>query len=108
MAELPSWWSQKAGKRSQNARSRAQERRRAAETGGRVQAGSGSSWRAAGDVVRDEELEEVKYTDKAQYPLTVKELRLIRKKALRLGREPAYLVEFSEHGIRARIVIEDA
>lgn len=107
MGSLPPWMSDKAAKKKQNKRSRTQERKRADEVGGRPTAGSGSSWRSAGDVSTDDVLEEVKFTDKASYSLKVADLQAIRRKALNTGKEPSFLVEFSEHNMRVIIQIED-
>lgn len=107
MSELPGWLSSKAKGRTQNSRSKAQEKKRAEETGGRLSAGSGSSYRSPGDVKSEDYLEEVKYTDKASYSLTVKVLNDIRRKARLTGREPRMVVDYEQHGIRAIIRIEE-
>lgn len=103
MGDNPAWWDGPPAKKRQNARSRAQERRVAKETGGRRQAGSGSSRRAPGDVKTDDELIEVKYTDKDSYRLTEAVWNKVRNDALTHGREPAMIVEFSQSGTRLRI-----
>lgn len=103
---LPPWMGDKAARRVRNARSGRQERLRASEIGGRVQAGSGSSWRAPQDVVSAEKLEQVKYTDKASFVLKSSELHKVMQDALDLGRSPQMLVDFTSHGLRAVITIE--
>ena len=97
----------KADKKKQNRRSQRQERKVAQDVGGRVQAGSGSSWRARGDVRTPDELLEVKYTDKASRSLKVSELKQIKHDALMAGKTPGMIVDFEQHGIRAIIYIEE-
>lgn len=79
-------------------RSRLQERRIANEVGGRVQAGSGSSWRAKSDVRAIHNLRvEAKHTTKRTFPLKLKDIIKIRDEALIGGLEPwAMQVEFVE------------
>lgn len=101
---LPSWFEKDREK--QNARSQAQERKRAKETGGRVSAGSGSSWRSPQDNRTDEHMEQIKYTDRASYSLKMSEWEAIREDALRFGREPRLLIDFEKHGIRLLITEE--
>lgn len=103
MSDLPAWWGEAADKRVQNRRSAQKERKVAKETGGRVQAGSGSSWRAPQDVVTDEEMIQHKYTDAKGYRLTVEEWEVVRRDALQAGREPAMIVEFTRTGRRLLI-----
>lgn len=104
---LPKWWQSGQDRPKQNKRSREQERKRAKETGGKVQKGSGSSWRARGDVRTDDDLEQLKYTDKASYSLKVAEWRQIAMDAASQGREPSLIIEFSEFNLRLKIVAED-
>jgi hypothetical protein len=94
---LPPWWGRHREK--QNARSRRQERRHAAERGGKVQPGSGSSWRAKGDVRLVETLDELKYTDAASFRLTVATWNKIERAAHQSGREPRLIIEFSGHDL---------
>ena len=105
---LPAWWSDKAARRKINARSRAQERIHAKAADGRPQAGSGSSWRAPGDVISEEYLDEVKFTDKSSFSLQLLEWVAIRAKALRLGREPRMVIEFTggHQGSTKLVVVE--
>lgn len=91
---LPSWMSPKQELRRQNRRSGAQERKRAIEQGGRTQPGSGSSWRARGDVVTPEYLESLKYTDHFTYRLDVREWWTHREQALQAGKEPRMVIDF--------------
>lgn len=105
MSELPGWMTSKAKGRQQNARSRQQESRRAEEVGGRTSAGSGSSYRSPGDVKSDSHLEELKYTDKKSFSMTVDVLKDIQRKARLTGREPRLVVDFEQHGIRAIVEI---
>lgn len=100
MADLPHWMTGKGEKRTRNSRSRRQEQRRAEETGGKVQAGSGSSWRRPEDVVTPETLEQLKFTDSDGFRVTAAECQRILGNALRTGREPIIVIEFSQHSIR--------
>lgn len=103
MSEYPAWWGGKPARKRQNARSRAQERRVAKDTGGRRQPGSGSSRRAPGDVKSDDELIEVKFTDKPSYRLVEEVWQKVKRDALTHGREPAMIVEFTQTGTRLKI-----
>lgn len=77
-------------------RSKLQERRIAEDVGGRVQAGSGSSWRAKSDVRDLGKLRiEAKFTSKDTYALKLKDLLKIREEALLGGLETwAMQIEF--------------
>jgi hypothetical protein len=77
-------------------RSKLQERRIAADVGGRVQAGSGSSWRAKSDVRDIGNLRiEAKFTSKDSYSLKLKDILKIREEALIGGLETwAMQIEF--------------
>lgn len=99
-------WLDREGQR-QNRRSAAQERKRAKETGGRTQPGSGSSWRAPQDVVTDGVMESVKYTDKDQFVIRIIDVLSVEADSLRHGRDPRMVVEFSKHGKRIICNIED-
>lgn len=103
---LPAWWSDKADKKRQNARSAAQERRRAADVGGKVQTGSGSSWRAQGDVRGVEYMDEMKFTDAKSYSLKILTWRKARKAAESQGREPRLIIDFPEAKLRLVVTEE--
>lgn len=77
-------------------RSRLQERRAAKDVGGRVQAGSGNSWRSKGDVRDVSQLRmECKYTGKSTYVLQLSDLEKIQLEALKGGLEEwAMQIEF--------------
>jgi hypothetical protein len=77
-------------------RSKLQERRISEDVGGRVQAGSGSSWRAKSDVRDIGKLRiEAKFTSKDTYALKLKDLLKIREEALIGGLETwAMQIEF--------------
>jgi hypothetical protein len=106
MGELPSWLNNSKDKlKKQNRRSNRQERARAREVGGRVQAGSGSSWRAAGDVKTEDFLEEMKWTDNKSYGLKVSEWNAIKRKAQSQGRQPRLVIEFPQEGLR--LIVEE-
>lgn len=96
---LPDWWSEKAERKRQNAQSRKQERDHAKATGGKQQPGSGSSYRAPGDVRGRDTLDELKYTQRGSYSIKLAEWRDVRRKALLLGREPRMIVEFLDTGV---------
>lgn len=92
MPDLPAWWGR--DRQRQNTRSARQERHHAAQEGGRVQAGSGSSWRAPHDVVTPEFLDELKFTDAKSFRLDAGYFRRLRRSARRMGREPRLIIEF--------------
>lgn len=100
----PAWWDR--DKQKQNSRSAQQERKVAKRTGGRVQAGSGSSWRAPQDVKTSTHLISVKYTDRASYSIKADDWAALVDDAAHTGREPALIIEFPERGIRL-LVVED-
>lgn len=77
-------------------RSKLQETRIAKEVGGKVQVGSGSSWRAKSDVRKMGELRiEAKHTNKKTYTLKLSDILKIRNEAVLGGMEPwAIQVEF--------------
>lgn len=93
MAELPSWMSGSGQRKARNRRSARQERDRAQEIGGRVSAGSGSSWRSPQDVRNGEYLEQLKFTDKKQYTIKEDEWIGLRADALREGKEPRLVID---------------
>ena len=101
MGSLPAWWGR--DKQRQNTRSRKQERDYAEEKQGKVQAGSGSSWRRPQDVQEEGFLTQLKFTDKDSFALKASEWKQIREDALRDGREPKLVIEFSKHGITLAI-----
>lgn len=95
---LPKWFDK--NRESVNRRSQEQERKRAKEIGGHVQAGSGSSWRAPQDVVGKEHLEQLKFTDRKSITIHAEDWIQLRADASRSGREPRYILEFKQEGIR--------
>lgn len=101
---LPSWWGNEG--KVQNARSKKQENLRAKQTGGKVQAGSGTSWRAPGDVKNAEFLEEMKFTDKDSFALKVETWKKIKRQAAVTGREPKMVIDFPQYDLRL-IVTEE-
>lgn len=98
---LPAWFHKDREKR--NKRSGRQERQVAKDVGGKVQPGSGSSWRARQDVKGDDDLIQVKFTDKAAFLLKAAEWEQVRTDALKCGREPAMIVELTQTGRRLLI-----
>lgn len=101
---LPSWFDSGQDRTKQNRRSRAQERGVAKKVGGRVMPGSGSSWRARGDVKSSTHLIEVKYTDKASFPLKKATWQQIERDALKAGKEPALIIDIQ--GLRLVVTAE--
>lgn len=101
--ELPSWMSSKSQKKRQNRRSAKHERDLARESGGRVTAGSGSSWRAPQDVSTDTHLIQHKYTDAASYRVSDTELSILEGDAARAGKEWALVINFERSGRRITI-----
>lgn len=104
MTDLPRWWDER---KDRNRRSRRQEKRIAKESGSRVQAGSGSSWRAPQDIKGDEHLTQVKFTDRASYRLAAAELDAVLRDALQAGRDPRMILEFVSFGLRVTMDIEE-
>jgi len=94
----PLWFGR--DKQRQNKRSDKQEKARAKEIGGKVQAGSGSSWRARGDCKNETVLEELKYTDASSFSLKAKDWLLHKDRALKQGREPVMVIEFMQDNVR--------
>lgn len=114
MAGLPPWMEDTPKKKRQkiNQRSAKQEKEHAQRTGGRVQAGSGSSWRAPEDVRGKLDAEGGGYLDQlksfatGRYTLSAKEWIKLRRNAHKDGREPRLIIEFPEQGVRL-VVTED-
>jgi hypothetical protein len=103
--ELPAWFNDPGNRKKINERSARQERKRAEQVGGKVSAGSGSSYRSPQDVRSEGELEQLKFTDKDSFTIKVDEWKKIRDDALRFGREPRMVIDFEQHGIR--MIIEE-
>lgn len=87
----------------QNRRSSSQEKEVAQELGGRVQAGSGSSWRAPRDVRTPAELVELKYTDKKTFVLDARAWQHYAQDATIHGREPVMIIDFEAYNLRLKI-----
>lgn len=99
--------SEKGKKRAQNAASRAQEHRHARKVGGKVQAGSGSSWRAKGDVKSSEFMDELKFTSRSSFSITNTIINKLLRAAGQSGREPRLIIDFQSLGVRAVVTFED-
>lgn len=99
---MPEWWDK--SRENNNRKSRAQERAVAKARGGKVQAGSGSSWRAPQDVKDDTHLIQVKFTGKKAFTLSKQDWKALRDDAMNSGREPAYVVTFEPEGTTLLIV----
>ncbi len=93
--DLPSWWSDTADRKKQNRTSAAQERSIAQKVKGKVQPGSGSSWRAPGDIRTDKYLIETKYTKHDSFSLTKNLWKDIKAKAYQQGKEPVLVIELN-------------
>ena len=76
-------------------KSQRQERDAAAKYGGRVRPGSGNKWHSKGDVITEDSLIEVKYTDKKSFSLKLEELLKIEREALMEDRVPLFGISFS-------------
>jgi hypothetical protein len=103
---LPSWMG-KDRRTKQNKTSRGHEKRIAKATGGRVQPGSGSSWRARQDTKDSDQLIQHKGTDKASFTIKVDEWKEIQRDADRAGREPVLVITFQQHGIELAVTAAD-
>jgi hypothetical protein len=109
MSDLPPWWDKEsARKRKQvNKRSKKQEEDRAKKIGGRVQPGSGSSYRAPQDVRNDDYLEQLKFTDADSFALKAKEWLAGEADASRFGRSHRMVIDFDKYGLRLVVTRED-
>ena len=79
--------------------SKKQERRIAADMGGRRQPGSGSRWGYKRDVVTREFMVEAKVTDKSSFSVSLKDLEFIKQQAYMEGKVSAYVVDFPDTGV---------
>ena len=95
----------KKGRSDNQRRSRDQEKRAAARYGGRVQAGSGSSWRGKGDFVEEgKHRGECKLTRAKSFSLKLNELLKLEKEAT--GMElPLFEIEFQGVSPKRRYVV---
>ena len=100
---LPSWMGR--DREDRNRRSAEHERRIARLSGGRVQAGSGSSWRAAEDVSTRTHLLQHKFTDKKGFRLTADEFLKVQRNAHQTGKEPAMVIDFDSYGLTLLVVV---
>lgn len=103
----PTWFSDSAKKRRQNRSSARQERTHAQRTGGRTQAGSGSSWRAKGDVVGTQYVDELKETHYESFSITKKIINTLLQAAGQRGLEPRLIIDMHAVGVRAVVTFED-
>lgn len=103
----PPWMTKANRLRQQNRRAHQQEARTAQTLGGKVQGGSGSSWRAPRDVKTSDSLVECKYTDGTTYTINALDWLRYRKDALLNGREPELLIEFPRLNLRLRITEDE-
>lgn len=72
--------------------SRKQEKNWAAETGGKVNPGSGSGWRHKNDVRSDRFSDELKFTEKKSYSIKLAELLTAEKNALADGKDMRFVI----------------
>ena|ERR1700738_2254502 len=100
---MPTWMSGHSRLSNQNKRSTKQEKEVAKQNGGRVQAGSGNTWKNPRDVKTPEKLIECKYTDGARYSLSAIAWNDYKKTALQAGREPELIIEFSNYKLNLRV-----
>ena len=107
MGNKPDWWDGKPAKKRQNRRSGKMERRVAKDVGGRVQPGSGSSWRARGDVKSGTHMIEHKYTDKESYSVKKRTWFNLKAIANNCGKLPALVVHFGTEADSPAIVITE-
>jgi hypothetical protein len=80
-------------------RSRIQERKGAAQYGGKQNSGSGNGWIRKADVRTEEELIEFKTTSKSRYPLDSRELSKFWQQALIDDLTPVFEIEFADDGM---------
>lgn len=85
-------------------RSRLQEKRAAADYGGRIRPGSGNQWHSKGDVSSEDYLIECKTTTKASYSLRTDIMGKIMDEALLESKVPLLEIEFSENGLTCIIM----
>lgn len=111
---LPAYLTPKGRRKAVNERSARQEAKHAKKTGGKVQAGSGSSWRAPEDVrgPLDEDgdgfLDQLKSMASGRITITDKEWARSRKNARNAGRDPRWIIEFPNSGTTLMLVeVED-
>lgn len=100
---MPPWWGESGKRRTINRKSAEYERKIAKDTGGRVSAGSGSSWRAPEDVRSETHLIQHKYTERKSFTLTVAELQRVFANAGRAGRDGALIIDFETYGLRVTV-----
>jgi hypothetical protein len=104
---LPHWATDKHTKQVRNRDSARQERAQAARVGGRVQSGSGSSWRASGDVRGPEFMDEMKMTGRQSFSITEAIIRKLFRAATNTGLEPRLIIDMTALGVRAVVTFED-
>jgi hypothetical protein len=107
MSRLPGWWGDDEKRRERNRRTRKQEHDHAKKIGGKVQPGSGSSYRAPGDVRGETYLDELKWTENKSFTITRDLWRDIASKAQTQGREPRIILDFVGAGLPLRLVITE-
>jgi hypothetical protein len=90
-------------------RSKLQEQRIAGDIGGRVQAGSGTSWRAKSDVRKMGDLRvEAKFTSKVEYTLKLDDWEKIWEEAVGGGLEtPVMQIEYTRTMTSYRLAVMD-
>lgn len=109
MGNTPDWMSPKADLQRQNRRSGKHERTVARTVDGKVQAGSGSSWRAKGDVKNGTHLIEHKFTKKGSFSVKENYWQNHCTIARDQGRIPAIIIHFDggTDGVSTAIVITE-
>ena len=92
----PKWLNKKLDSRTKAGR---QEKQIAKELGGKVTKNSGAGWSQKGDIIIDSEneLAEVKSTEKEQMVLKKEWLKKIHSEATKEGKEPIFIADFGEY-----------
>lgn len=104
---LPRWFN-KDWRSEQNRQSRKQEEKEAKAVGGKRVAGSGSSWRSPGDIRTNQYLVECKFSYKRSFTITRRMLEQHISRALSLGRDPCFIIEFrGETPLKVMITIHE-
>lgn len=93
-------------KKTPKQRSIKQERRIAQDLGGRTTPASGARWGARRDVRSDAWLVEAKTTGQPFYRVDDKDLLFLKQQAYRIGKTPAYVVEFQGRGELAVVPLD--
>jgi hypothetical protein len=94
---MPKWFDRP--RQDNNKRSQQQEKQWAAKTGGKVQPGSGSSYRAPQDVISEQYMDQLKFTGKDSFVIKIDEWDKLYMDALRHDKEPRLIISFDKHNL---------